>query len=81
MTFSSGTDLADLRTALGLRPMSEFNPAAPARVYDYRDETFFKWDPELAAHYRRWAGPHRDRAYDELTDYDGLELLGWLPAG
>jgi hypothetical protein len=60
--------------------MSEFNPASRARVYDLNEE-FFDWVPELAHHYHRWARPHRKEGYDELTDYEGLELLGWLPAG
>jgi hypothetical protein len=77
MTFSHGVDLAELREALGLRPMTEFNPDKPARLYDKLNESFFDWDPRQAGHYRRWARPYEERP--DLIDYDGLELLGWQP--
>ena len=77
MTFTQGVNLLELRTTLGLRPMAEFDPHKPARLYDALNESFFHWDPRMAGHYFRWAGPYK--AHEELTDYDGLELLGWRP--
>ena len=81
MTFTTarGVNLAELRTALRLRPMAEFDPDKPARIYDNLSEMFFDWDPKLGDHYRQTAGPYKDKGYEELTDYDGLELLGWYP--
>jgi hypothetical protein len=35
--------------------------------------------PKHAEHYRQTARPFKDKGYEELTDYDGLELLGWYP--
>jgi hypothetical protein len=78
-TIRRGIDLAERRKTLGLRPMSEFDPAQPARIYDNLNERFFEWDPRDADHYRQYAGPYEDKGYEELTEYDGLELLGWLP--
>jgi hypothetical protein len=43
-TISRGVNLAELRTALRLRPMSEFDPDKPARIYDNLNEGFFDWD-------------------------------------
>jgi hypothetical protein len=77
MTFSDYTDLVELRDKMRLRPMAEFDPAKPARVYDYLDDDLFDWDPSKANHYRRWARQYKARP--ELIDYDGLELLGWQP--
>jgi hypothetical protein len=54
--------------------MSEFDPDKPARVYDNLNERFFDWNPKNADHYRKTARPYRDEGYEELTDYDGLEL-------
>jgi hypothetical protein len=81
MTFTTarGVNLVELREALKLRPMSEFDPDKPARIYDNLNEMFFEWDPKWADHYRQTAGPYKGKSYEELTDYDGLELLGWRP--
>jgi hypothetical protein len=81
MTFTNarGVNLPELRAALKLRPMSEFDPDKPARIYDNLNEMFFEWDPKWADHYRQTAGPYKGKGYEELTDYDGLELLGWCP--
>jgi hypothetical protein len=57
-------------------PLWPYTLIERARVYDHLSEEFFNWAPELANHYRRWAGPHRNKGYDELTDYDGPEPLG-----
>jgi hypothetical protein len=46
-------------------------------VYDYLNEEFLGWKPADAAHYRQWARPCK--GCEELTDYDGLEPLGWRP--
>jgi hypothetical protein len=78
-TISRNVNLAELRTALRLRPMSEFDPDKPTRIYDNLNEYFFDWDPKYAAHYRKWARPYTRKGWEELTDYDGLELLGWYP--
>ena len=78
-TISRGVDLAEVRAALRLRPMAEFDPDKPARVYDNLNERFFDWDPEDADHYRQMARPYARKGWEELTDYDGLELLGWYP--
>jgi hypothetical protein len=74
MTFTIGRDVdrAELRTALRLRPMSEFDPDKAARVYDNLNEQFFDWDPDYADHYRQTARPYKEAGYDEMTDYDGL---------
>jgi hypothetical protein len=77
MTFSGYTDLVELRDTMRLRPMAEFDPGKPARVYDYLNEGFFDWDPRQADHYRKWARPAAGAP--GLIDYDGLELLGWRP--
>jgi hypothetical protein len=76
-TIARGVNLAELRQALRLRPMSEFDPDKPARIYDNLNEGFFDWDPKNAEHYRQTARPFKDKGYEELTDYDGVELLGW----
>jgi hypothetical protein len=69
--------LAGLRAELGLRPMAEFNPDVPSRVYDSLNEEFFDWKPEnYAANYRQLARPNRGT--DEM-EWDGLLLLGWRP--
>jgi len=79
-TISRGVNLAELRETLGLRPMSEFDPHKPARLYDNLNDRFFDWDPKRwADHYRQHAQPYKDPGYEELTDYDGVELLGWRP--
>ena len=70
-------NLSELREALKLRPMAEFDPGKPARIYDNVNERFFYWDPKNAEHYRQTARPFKDKGYEELTDYDGVELLGW----
>ena len=57
--------------------MAEFDPDKPARIYDNLNERFFDRDPEAAEHYRQTARSYKGMGYDELTDYDGLELLGW----
>ena len=57
--------------------MAEFDPDKPARIYDNLNEAFFDWDPKNAEHYRQTARPFKDKGYEELTDYDGVELLGW----
>jgi hypothetical protein len=77
MTFSNGSNLAELRVRMGLRPMAEFDPSQPACIYDNLNEAFFDWDMREADHYRQWAKPYTNEGYEELTDYDGLELLGW----
>ena len=41
-------NLSELREALKLRPMAEFDPDKPARIYDNLNETFFDWDPKSA---------------------------------
>ena len=81
MTFiiARGVNLTELREALKLRPMSEFDPAKAARIYDNLNEGFFEWDPRHAEHYRQTARRFKDKGYEELTDYDGVELLGWYP--
>lgn len=80
MTFSNGADLIELRDQMGLRPMSEFDPGKPARIYDNLNEVFFDWDPSKEAdHYRAYAKPYEGRGYEGLIAFDGLELLGWLP--
>ena len=78
-TIARGVNLAELRAALKLRPMAEFDPDKPARVYDNLNERFFDWEPKWAEHYRQWARPFDRKGYEELTDYDGIELLGWYP--
>jgi hypothetical protein len=79
MTFSNGANLLELREKMGIRPMSEFDPGQPARIYDNLNERFFEWDPEQwADHYRETAQPYTDKGYEALTKYDGLGLLGWL---
>ena len=78
-TIARGVNLAELRAALKLHPMAEFDPDKPARIYDNLNETFFDWDPKKSEHYRQRARPFKDKGYEELTDYDGLELLGWYP--
>jgi hypothetical protein len=82
MTFTSarGVNLAELRASLGLRPMTEFNPDRRAHVYDNLNEVFIEWDPKDADHYRRFARPYTGQSHEGLTDYGGLELLGWRPA-
>jgi|HubBroStandDraft_5_1064220.scaffolds.fasta_scaffold159326_1 hypothetical protein len=77
MTFSGYNDLVELRDTMRLRPMAEFDPGKPARVYDYLNEDFFDRNPADADHYRQWARPYR--GHPELIDHDGLELLGWQP--
>jgi hypothetical protein len=77
MTFGKRLTLRELREQLGLRPMIEFDPDKPARLYDRLNEELFLWDPKWADHYREFSGPYR--GYEELTDYDGRELLGWRP--
>jgi hypothetical protein len=59
MTFTTGrgVNLIELRVALKLRPMGEFDPGKPARVYDNLNERFFDWDTEDAEHYRQTARP------------------------
>ena len=79
-TIARGVNLAELRAALKLRPMAEFDPDKPARIYDNLNERFFEWDPENAEHYRQTARRFKDKGYEELTDYDGVELLGWYSA-
>jgi hypothetical protein len=63
MTFTTARDvnLAELRQALKLQPMAEFDPSKPARVYDNLNEAFFDWRPEDAEHYRQTAPPTRTR--------------------
>ena len=78
MTLAQGVNLLELRTTLGLRPMAEFDPYKPARLYD-ANGSCFDWDPRMAGHYLRWAGPYKDKDREPVTDYDGLELLGWQP--
>ena len=78
-TIARGVNLAELRATLKLRPMAEFDPDKPARIYDNLNDWFFDWDAKDAAHYRQWARPYRRKGWEELTDYDGLELLGWYP--
>jgi len=69
--------LAGMRAELGLRPMAEFNPDVPSRVYDRLNEEFFDWEPEkYAVNYRQWA--RSVRGTDEM-EWDGLLLLGWRP--
>jgi hypothetical protein len=79
-TIARGVNLVQLRVALKLRPMAEFDPDKPARIYDYLNERFFDWDPKNAEHYRQTARPFKDKGYEELTAYDGVELLGWYAA-
>jgi len=81
MTFTTarGVNLAELRAALKLRPMAEFDPGKSARIYDNLNEGFFDCDPKNAEHFRQTARRYKDKGYEELTDYDGLELLGWHP--
>ena len=69
-------DLARMRAALGLRPMGEFDPDKPARIYDSLNEEFFDRDPANAADYRKWARSFRGT--DEV-EWDGIMLLGWQP--
>jgi hypothetical protein len=78
-TISREVNLAELRRALGLRPMSEFDPAKRARIYDNLNDVFIEWDPADAENYRQYARPYRGKGYEELTAWDGLELLGWRP--
>jgi hypothetical protein len=74
---ASNEMLAGLRAELGLRPMAEFDPDVPSRVYDSLNEEFFDWEPvRYAADYRKWARPFRGT--DEM-EWDGLMLLGWRP--
>jgi hypothetical protein len=75
MTSDKGVDWAEERRQLGLRPMAEFDPSQPARLYDALGQEFFDWDPRQADHYRKWARPAAGAP--GLIDYDGLELLGW----
>jgi hypothetical protein len=72
-------NLAELRRTLGLTPMSEFDPAKRARIYDNLNEVFFEWDSADAENYRQYARPYTAKGYEELTNYNGLELLGWRP--
>ena len=60
MTFTQGANLLELRTTLGLRPMAEFDPHKPARLYD-ANGSGFDWDPRMAGHYLRWAAPYKTR--------------------
>ncbi|HEY4212900.1 MAG TPA: hypothetical protein VGM84_15575 [Steroidobacteraceae bacterium] len=48
MAFTSarGANLAEQREALKLRPMAEFDPDKPARIYDNLNEMFFEWEPD-----------------------------------
>lgn len=32
-----------------------------------------------SGNYRQYARPYTAKGYEELTNYDGLELLGWRP--
>src|SRR5580698_1109745 len=43
MTFSQGVNLHELREQLGLRPMTEFDPDKPARIYDRLNDQLFEW--------------------------------------
>jgi hypothetical protein len=81
MTFATARsmNLVELREALKLRPMAEFDPSKPVRVYDNLNERFFDWDTKDGEHYRQTARGFKDKGYEELTDYDGVELLGWYP--
>jgi len=67
MTFTSsrGVNLAELRRTLGLTPMSEFDPAKRARIYDNLNEVFFEWDPADAENYRQYARPYTAKGYEE----------------
>jgi hypothetical protein len=78
-TTPRGVNLVELREALKLRPMAEFDPDKAARIYDNLNGMFFDWNPKWADHYRQTAGPYKGKDYEQLTDYDGLELLGWYP--
>lgn len=69
--------LAGLRAELGLRPMAEFDPDMPSRVYDSLNEKFFDWEPDkYAARYKQSA--RRNPGTDEM-EWEGLLLLGWRP--
>jgi hypothetical protein len=54
MTYTTGrgVNLIELRVALKLRPMAEFDPGKAACVCDNLNEWFLDWDLEEAAHYR-----------------------------
>jgi hypothetical protein len=71
-TIARGVNLAEVRQTLLLRPMSEFNPAWSARIYDNLNERFFEWNPQDAECYRQTARPYRDRGYEGLVEYEGL---------
>jgi hypothetical protein len=51
----------------------------PAGRVAVEEPAWRQWDPAHAEHYRLDARPFKDPGYEELTDYDGVKLLGWLP--
>ena len=63
------------------RPTTDGHSTLTSRraLYDNLNEIFIEWNPQNAEHYRNTVRPFKDRGCEELTDYDGLELLGWHP--
>jgi hypothetical protein len=56
--------------------MAEFNPTAPALVYDELNDRVFAWRPdEWGKDFATMSSRHGP----DLIEWDGLLLAGWLP--
>ena len=59
-----------------MRPMSKFDPSAPAMVHDRLNDRTFEWKPEWRAAYEKHAARHAPG----VIEFDGLLLDGWTPS-
>ena len=53
-----------------MKPMSEFDPSAPAMVHDRLNDRTFEWKPEWRAAYEKHAARHAPG----VIEFDGLLL-------
>jgi hypothetical protein len=56
-----------------MNSMDTFNPEQRCRVYDGLNNEMFKWEPEWAAAYRKYATTHDVG----VIEFDGMLLDGW----
>ena len=58
-----------------LHPMSTFNPAKPAELYDELNDEFFDWKPEWAKSWRGCSNLHDPKR--GIIEWDGILIPGW----